>query len=419
MDETRLPLSGVRVLEMGRLIAAPFCAQILGDLGADVIKLERVGRGDDIRSYGPPFLLDEASRASASPFYLTFNRNKRSVAVDFSRPEGAELVRRLAAHSDVFIENYKVGSLEKYGLNEASIRSVCQEIVYLSVSGFGQSGPYAHRPATDILVQGMSGLMSMTGQVDGPPTKVGVSIADMVTGLYGAVAVISSMYNLAKTHSPGAWAGVSLLDSCMSIMGSPAISSYLTGVPQLRTGDGAGVNSPAGVFYCCDGELLIQAGNDADFVKLCRLLGLESLSSDLRFLTRASRVTHDYDLRKILSEAIRKWRRADLYAALVSGGIMCAPINTIEQALADPQVLASGTLVAACHPDDPGLELIGSPIRFSDGAPEVRRHPPRLGEHTADVLEELLGLGSREIAELADRGVVEVHGYRSHEEVSS
>ena len=263
MEKRAAPLAGVRVLELGRLIAAPYCGQILGDLGADVIKIERVGAGDDIRGYGPPFLLDDDTPGGASSAYLAYNRNKRSVAIDFSRPEGADLVRKLAAKSDVFIENYRVGALKKYGLDEASIRGLREKIIYLSVSGFGQYGPYAGRPATDVAVQGMSGLMSLTGAADGPPSKVGVPIADMVTGLYGTIAVLSSLYQVAKTGGIGNWAGVSLFDCTMSIMETPAVWSQLCDAPPARIGNEAHGSAPSGVFACRDGDVLLHAITDA------------------------------------------------------------------------------------------------------------------------------------------------------------
>jgi len=406
MTKSARPLEGIRVLEMGRLIAAPFCAQILGDLGADVIKLERTGPGDDVRTYGPPFLPDDDLPGAASSFYLSYNRNKRSVAVDFSQPEGAELIRSLASKCDVFIENFKVGGLKKYGLDEEGLRKVNPELIYLSVSGFGQHGPYAARPATDVAVQGMSGLMSITGEPDGPPSKVGVSVVDMVTGLYGVIAIISALYRKVAAKEGGSWAAVSLLDCGMSLMGSPAITQHLTGVTPMRAGNLAAGNAPSGLYPCRNGEVLIQAGKDADFAKLCRVLGLESLIEDPRFARKAQRVVNCDALNAILTEAMAKWDRNDFYNALIEGGIICAPVNDMQQALSDPQVLANGIEVPGGHPDDPSLKLITSPLRFDGEAPPILRHPPRLGEHTAEVLGELLDMAPAEIAALADKGVV-------------
>jgi crotonobetainyl-CoA:carnitine CoA-transferase CaiB-like acyl-CoA transferase len=400
------PLAGIRVLEMGRLVAAPFCAQILGDLGADVIKIERAGLGDDVRGYGPPFLNDQTP-GGASAYYLGCNRNKRSVAIDFSTPEGADLVRGLAATSHVFIENFKVGGLKKYGLDEEGLRRVRSDIIYLSVSGFGGAGPSAHRPATDVIIQGMSGLMSVTGELDGPPSKVGVPMADMVTGLYAAVGVISALYQNATSSKPGgAWVGASLLDSALATMTAAAAWSYMAERPYLRAGNEAPENMPSGVYACADGEILFQAGKDADFIKLCRALEIDAVAKDPRYAQRPQRMANRDDLRAILTEAIGKQKKHDLYEKLTDVGVICGPINTITEALEEPQVIASGVLKPALHPDDPNLKLISSPLRFHDGAPEIRRHPPRVGEHTASVLSEVLGIGDADLRALAQKGIV-------------
>jgi len=400
------PLAGVRVLEMGRLIAAPFCGQTLGDLGADVIKIERVGSGDDIRGYGPPFLGDREGPGSASAFYLNFNRNKRSIAIDFGTPEGVDLIRKLAAECDVFIENFKVGALVKYGLDEASLRKVREDIIYLSVSGFGQSGPYISRPATDVVAQGMSGLMSVTGEANGPPNRVGVPVVDMMTGLYGAVSVVSALYGRAKGARHGDWARVSLLDCGMAMMGSQAIVAALSGEAPLRMGNDGQGSAPSGLFSCRNGEVLVQAGKDPDFAKLCGILGMEHLLSDSRFAERARRVENYHVLQPMLIEAIGKWDRQEFYDALVGVGVICGPVTNIVEALADPQVMANGIEVSAGHPDDPDLKLIGSPIRYGDGVEPVHRYPPRMGEHGREILKELLGMDEAAIVDLAAAGAI-------------
>jgi crotonobetainyl-CoA:carnitine CoA-transferase CaiB-like acyl-CoA transferase len=408
MSKGNGPLAGVRVLEMGRLIAAPFCGQILGDLGADVIKVERVGGGDDIRGYGPPFLDVSENGGATSAFYLTFNRNKRSIAVDFSQPEGAALIRKLAAECDVFIENYKVGALKKYGLDEASLREVNESIIYLSLSGFGQSGPYASRPATDVVIQGMSGLMSVTGEADGPPNRVGVPIADMMTGLYCAVAINSALYERAVGKGKGAWARVSLLDCGMAMMAAPVVLNALSGEPPLRMGNDGQGSAPSGLFACRGGEVLLQAGKDPDFVKLCRILGLDHLAQDPRFAARANRVENYAELQPVLIETIAKWDRDAFYEALVEAGVICGPVNRVDQGLVDPQVIASGIEQPAGHPDSPDLKLIGSPIRFSEEVESIRRYPPRVGEHSEEVLREVLGLDAASIAGLAEKRVIQL-----------
>ncbi|SFF96243.1 Crotonobetainyl-CoA:carnitine CoA-transferase CaiB [Novosphingobium sp. CF614] len=408
MSKNGGPLEGVRVLELGRLIAAPFCGQILGDLGADVIKIERVGSGDDIRGYGPPFLGGKEGAGSASAFYLNFNRNKRSIAIDFGTPQGVELIRKLAAECDVFIENFKVGALVKYGLDEASLRKVREDIIYLSVSGFGQSGPYAGRPATDVVVQGMSGLMSVTGEADGPPNRVGVPVVDMMTGLYSAVSVVSALYGRAKGKRHGDWARVSLLDCGMAMMGSQAIIAQLSGEVPLRMGNDGQGSAPSGLFSCRDGEVLLQAGKDVDFAKLCGVLGMEHLLQDVRFAERARRVENYHILQPMLIEAIAKWDRQAFYDALVNVGVICGPVTNVAEALADPQVVANQVEVSAGHPDDPDLTLIGSPIRYGDKIDPVRRHPPRMGEHSAEILTELLGMDQAAIADLAASRAIQV-----------
>jgi len=408
MSKNGRPLEGIRVLELGRLIAAPFCGQILGDLGADVIKIERFGSGDDIRGYGPPFLGGYEGIGSASAFYLNFNRNKRSIAIDFGKPEGVELIRRLAAECDVFIENFKVGSLVKYGLDEASLRKVREDIIYLSVSGFGQSGPYASRPATDVVVQGMSGLMSVTGEADGPPNRVGVPVVDMTTGLYCAVSVVSALYGREKGTRNGDWSRVSLLDCGLALMGCQAVVAELSGETPLRMGNEGQGSAPSGLFSCRDGEVLLQAGKDADFAKLCKVLGMEHLLQDSRFAERPRRLENYDALQPMLVEEIGKWDRQEFYDALVEAGVICGPVNTVTEALADQQAVANGIEVPAGHPDDPDLTLIGSPIRFGEDIEPIRRYPPRLGEHGEEILTEILGMDSAEIADLAEKRAVQV-----------
>jgi crotonobetainyl-CoA:carnitine CoA-transferase CaiB-like acyl-CoA transferase len=409
MSKSEGPLAGVRVLEMGRLIAAPFCGQVLGDLGADVIKIERVGGGDDIRGYGPPFLGGKEGPGSASAFYLNFNRNKRSIQIDFGQPEGADLIRRLVAESDVFIENFKVGGLKKYGLDEASLRKVREDLVYLSVSGFGQTGPYITRPATDVIVQGMSGLMSVTGEADGAPNRVGVPVVDMMTGLYAAISVVSSLYGRAKGARNGDWSRVSLLDCGMAMMGSQAVILAMTGEPPLRMGNDGQGSAPSGLFACQNGEILIQAGKDPDYVKLCKVLGLDHLATDPRFAERARRVENYHLLQPTIIEAISKRERQEFYDALVNVGVICGPVTNIEEALADPQVVENRIEIPAGHPDDPDFKLIGSPIRYDDGIDPIRRYPPRMGEHGREVLREILGMDDAEIATLAATGAIEVN----------
>jgi len=396
------------VLEMGRLVAAPFCGQVLGDLGADVIKVERVGTGDDVRGYGPPFLGGKGGPGAASVFYLSFNRNKRSIAIDFSQPEGAELIRKLVAECDVFIENYKVGALKKYGLDEASLRKIREDLIYVSVSGFGQTGPYAARPATDVVVQGMSGLMSMTGEADGAPNRVGVPVIDMMTGLYSAIAVVTALYERAKGKRDGAWAKLALLDCGMNIVNSQVVWNALMGRPPMRAGNDAQGSSPSGLFACKGGDILIQAGKDPDFFKLCEVLGRQDLLQDEKFIARGARVENHDEIQAIVADEFAKWDRDTLYNKMVDVGIICGPVNRIDQALADPQVVNNRIEQPAGHPDDPDFKLIASPIRFGDDIEPIRRYPPRMSEHCEEVLKEVLGLDDAEIADLNGKQVIQI-----------
>jgi crotonobetainyl-CoA:carnitine CoA-transferase CaiB-like acyl-CoA transferase len=402
------PLAGVRVLEMGRLVAAPFCGQVLGDLGADVIKVERVGTGDDVRGYGPPFLGGKAGPGAASVFYLSFNRNKRSIAIDFGKPEGAELIRKLVAESDVFIENYKVGSLKKYGLDEESLRKIREDLIYVSVSGFGQTGPYAARPATDVVVQGMSGLMSMTGEADGAPNRVGVPVIDMMTGLYSVIAVVTALYERGKGKTDGAWAKLALLDCGMNIVNSQVVWNSLMGRPPKRAGNDAQGSSPSGLFACQGGEILIQAGKDPDFYKLCVVLGRQDLLQDERFVARGARVENHDAIQAVIAEEFAKWDRDELYNKMVDVGIICGPVNRIDQALADPQVVNNGIEQPAGYADHPDFKLIASPIRFGDDIEPIRRPPPGMSEHCAEVLKEVLGLDEAAIADLSGKQVIQI-----------
>jgi crotonobetainyl-CoA:carnitine CoA-transferase CaiB-like acyl-CoA transferase len=391
------PLAGVRVLEMGRLIAAPYCAQTLGDLGADVVKIEPAD-GDPTRRL-PGF---------AAGFFATYNRNKRSIAIDFSKPEGAELIRKLVAECDVFIENYKVGSLKKYGLDEASIRAVNPEIIYLSLSGFGQTGPYASRAATDVVIQGMTGLMSVTGEPDGDPNRVGVPVADMMTGLYCVVAILSSLYEKAKGKTGGSWPKVALLDCGMALMNAQVVWNALAGRAPMRAGNDAQGSTPSGLFSCRNGQILIQAGKDADFQKLCKVLGREDIAADPKFAIRANRVTHHGEIQGIVADEFAKWDRTELYDALVNQGIICGPVNMVNETLVDPQVVNNKIEQNAGHPDDPSLKLIGSPIRFGDDVDPIHRYPPRMGEHGEELLQELLGLDAGQIEELTGKQVIQL-----------
>lgn len=365
------PLAGVRVLELARILAGPWAGQTLADLGAEVIKVE-APEGDDTRRWGPPFV-DHAGDRSAAYFH-SCNRGKKSVIADFTMPEGRDRVMDLARGADVVIENFKLGGLAKYGLDYASLSAINPGLIYCSITGFGQTGPYAHRAGYDYIIQGMAGLMSVTGEAGGQPQKVGVAVTDIFTGLYAANAILAALH-LRRTTGRGQHIDMSLMDSAVAIMANQAMNYLATGVAPQRLGNAHPNLVPYQVFDCADGWIIIATGNDGQYRRLCVLLGLPDLADHPDYLTNAARIAHRDALTARLTAATRLWAKADLLAACEDQGVPAGPINDLAEVFADPQVVARGTRI-----EPGGVPGVRPPFRFSDADLALDRPAPRLGE---------------------------------------
>ena len=379
-------LAGLRVLDLSRILAGPWTTQLLADLGAEVIKVERPGEGDDTRGWGPPFTDDDSNGDVFSAYYLAANRGKRSVAIDFSTREGQETIRALARQSDVLVENFKVGGLKRLRLDEATLRALNPQLVYCSISGFGQSGPHKDKPGYDLLVQAMGGLMSLTGEPAGEPVKVGVAVADILTGLYAAVAILAALRER-DASGLGQHIDLSLLDVQIATLANQGMNYLVSGRRPQRHGNAHPNIVPYQAFAASDAHIVIAVGNDTQFARFAQVLGLPELAQDPRFIRNADRVRHRDVLLPILSCAITSWTRADLLDALERHLIPAAPINRLDEVFSDPQVAARGMLVGPL--DGAPTPLIGNPIRFSRTPVTYRRAPPALGADTRAVLDEL------------------------------
>ena len=407
----RLPLTGIRVLDLSRILAAPLAAQSLGDLGAEVIKVERPGRGDEARRWGPPFLKDREGRDTReSPMYLSANRNKRSVTIDLSRPDGQDLVRRLAAKSDVLIENYKVGDLRRYGLDYESLHRVNPRLVYCSVTGFGQSGPRSAQPGYDTVFQAMSGLMSVTGLPDGVPgggpMKTGPSLADFMAGQFATAGVLAALYERDTHSGEGAHIDIALLDSTIAAQ-SHYVATYLatSSVPPRRGTEGNG-GLPSQAFACADRSVIVICGSEEQYRSFCQVLGHPELADDPRFATNSDRLSHRAELAATFGALTAQWPSAELLAALKAAGIPSGPVNTYPEVFADPQVQHRALTITAEHAQAGPTRFFGHPIRFAGVADRPPMAPPVLGQHTDEVLREVLGLDDAAIAALRERAVV-------------
>ncbi|MDX0443782.1 CoA transferase [Sinorhizobium medicae] len=383
------PLKGIRVLELARILAGPWIGQTLADLGADVIKVESPA-GDDTRSWGPPFVQGEGEERLDAAYFHACNRGKRSVVLDFTTKEGQEAVRRLASQSDVLLENFKVGGLAKYGLDYESLRKVNPRLIYCSVTGFGQEGPYAHRAGYDYIVQGMSGIMDLTGEPDGEPQKIGVAFADIFTGLYGVIAVQAALAQRER-NGAGQHIDMALLDCMTGVLANQALNFLVSGKAPRRLGNAHPNIAPYQVFPTSDGHLIVAVGNDRQFVKFCELLGRPDLASDPRYRTNADRVQNRDSLTPELAAETAKFERDTLLARLEASGVPGGPINTVADVFADPQIIHRQMRVETPHTGaaagtSPGIR---TPIRFSDAALALERGVPRLGEHTEEVLAEI------------------------------
>ena len=403
-------LSHIRVLDLTRVLAGPWCAQTLADLGADVIKIERPGAGDDTRHWGPPYLkTPDGADTHEAAYYLCANRNKRSVTVDIATPEGQAIVRELARTSDVVLENYKVGQLKKYGLDYESLKALKPDLVYCSVTGFGQTGPLAERAGYDFIVQGMGGFMSVTGERDalpgGGPQKAGVAIADLMTGMYATVAVLAALVHRDRTGE-GQAIDMALLDVQVAMLAN-VTSNYLVGgkAPQ-RWGNAHQNIVPYQAFQTSDSWIIVAVGNDGQFRKFVEVGGRPELADDERFATNPERVRHRDVLVPIIAEMIKTRGKAQWIEALEAAGVPCGPINDLAEVFEDEQVRARGMRVEVPHPSGATAPLVRNPIRMSATAPEVRSAPPTLGEHTDTVLREVLGYDAATIAELRRKAVI-------------
>jgi crotonobetainyl-CoA:carnitine CoA-transferase CaiB-like acyl-CoA transferase len=412
-------LAGVRVLDLSRVLAGPWCTQILADLGADVIKVERPSRdghpgGDDTRGWGPPFLHDREGRETRdAAYYLGTNRNKRSVTIDLSTPEGQALVRRLAAQCDVLIENYKVGDMARYGLDGASLLALHPGLVYCSITGFGQTGPYRERAGYDYAAQGMGGLMSVTGPSreeiaddapGGGPQKVGVAVADLFTGLYATVAILAALRHRDRTGQ-GQAIDMALLDTQVAMLANLGAGYLMTGVAPQRAGNAHQNIVPYQVFKVADGHLILAVGNDAQFARFCEVAGRPELARDPRFARNADRVRHRATLVPILEAELKRRSRRQWLEALEAAKVPCGPINDLADVFSDPQVRARAMAVDLAHPLAARVRLVASPIKMSATPVQYRRAPPLLGADTEDVLTEL-GVSSHEMAALRRAGAI-------------
>lgn len=397
-------LSHVRVLDLSRVLAGPWAGQTLADLGADVIKVERPGTGDDTRAWGPPFLKDaQGELTSEAAYYLSANRNKRSVTIDFTRPEGQQLLRDLVVHSDVLLENFKVGGLAAYGLDYESLKALNPRLVYCSITGFGQTGPYAPRAGYDFMIQGLGGLMGLTGRADGEPgdgpVKVGVALTDILTGLYATVAVLAALAHR-DVQGSGQHIDMALLDVQVACLANQAMNYLTTGVAPRRLGNAHPNIVPYQDFPTADGDFILTVGNDNQFRRFALAADQGQWADDTRFASNAARVANRAALIPLIRQVTVFKTTAQWLMALEAVGVPCGPINDMAQVFADPQVLARGLAMTMPHGLAGSVPQVASPLRLSKTPVEYRRAPPLLGEHTEEVLQQVLGMLPERIRQL-------------------
>ncbi|WP_195759041.1 CaiB/BaiF CoA transferase family protein [Pseudomonas syringae] len=403
-------LSHIRVLDLSRVLAGPWAGQILADLGAEVIKVERPGNGDDTRAWGPPFLKDaDGENTSEAAYYLSANRNKQSVTIDFTRPEGQKLVRELAGKSDIVIENFKVGGLAAYGLDYESLKAINPQLIYCSITGFGQTGPYARRAGYDFMIQGLGGLMSLTGRPEGDegagPVKVGVALTDILTGLYSTTAILAALAHRDQGGS-GQHIDMALLDVQVACLANQAMNYLTTGTAPQRLGNAHPNIVPYQDFPTADGDFILTVGNDSQFRKFAEVAGQPHWADDPRFLTNKLRVANRAQLIPLIRQATVFKTTAQWVSELEVAGVPCGPINNLAQVFADPQVQARGLAISLPHALGGSAPSVASPIRLSETPVEYRYAPPLLGEHTSEVLQAVLGLDPAEVCLLRQAGVL-------------
>ena len=401
------PLTGIKVFDLTRILAGPTCTQLLGDLGAEVYKIERPGQGDDTRKWGPPYLKNaDGSESDTAAYYLSSNRNKRSCTLDISQPEGQELARKMIAQCDILVENFKVGGLRKFGLDYDSVKAVRPDIIYCSVTGFGQTGPYAPRAGYDYLAQGAGGIMSLTGEPDGEPMKVGVGIADVMCGMYASSAILAALYHRTRTGE-GQYIDLALLDTQVAWLVNEGLNYLTSGQIPRRQGSEHPNIVPYKVLPASDGYFILAVGNDRQFQRFCAFAGAPELAEDLRFLTNRARVENREALYALLPDLTIKKSQEEWISGLEGLGVPAGPVNNLEQVFSDPHILKRGMKIAVPDPTTAKgeVDLIGNPIHFSSTKVEYRRPPPRVGQHTDEVLEELLGLDETERMALKEKGI--------------
>lgn len=404
------PLAGLRVLDLSRVLAGPWCTQILADLGAEVIKVERPGSGDDTRGWGPPFLRDgQGNETGDSAYFLSVNRGKKSVAIDLSRPEGQSAVKVLAAKCDVLVENYRVGQLVKYGLDFKSIEAMNPGLIYCSITGFGQDGPYASRPGYDFVAQAIGGLMSVTGERDdrpgGGPQKVGVAVADIMTGMYATVAILAALNERSRTGR-GRHIDANLLDTQVAMLAPLDLNYLVSGVVPCRAGNAHQNIVPYQLFDALDGKIVLAVGNDGQFVRFCEIAGSPALAADPRFATNESRVRNRAALLPILRSILQTRSRRDWQTVLDAAGIPVGAVNSIDEVFADPHVRHRKMLCDLPHPRSGRVPGIAHPVRYSDEQVMSDLPPPLLGQHTREVLESLAGCIPEDIERMESQGIV-------------
>lgn len=384
------PLSGVRVLDLSRVLAGPWATQMLADMGADVLKIEHPASGDDTRGWGPPFVTDGESTPQEAAYYFCANRSKRSLALDFSKPEGAQLLRRLVLRADILVENYKLGGLVKYGLDYSSLHAIHPKLVYCSITGFGQTGPHAQRPGYDYIIQAMSGLMSVTGEPHGPPMKVGVAVADLFAGLYGAFSILAALRHAERTGQ-GQHLDVALLDCQIAALANQTQNYLTSGIAPGRLGNAHPNLTPYGPYTAKDGRVIVAVGNDGQFRALCAAIGAPALSQDGRFLDNRARLAHRDALDAALNALMSAQTCGHWLETLNAAGVPCGPIQTLAQALEDPQIAARALLVETLREDGARARLVRHPVIFSETPARTPISPPRLGADGPAALEDWLG----------------------------
>ena len=399
------PLAHLKVLDLSRVLAGPWAGQILGDLGAEVIKVERPGTGDDTRGWGPPYLRDGEGRQShEAAYYLAANRNKRSIAIDLANEEGQKIIKEMTAGVDVVLENFKVGGLRTYGLDYESLKAVNPELVYCSITGFGQDGPYADRAGYDFIVQAMSGLMSITGAPDGPPTKVGTAVADLTTGMYAVIGILAALSHRDRTGE-GQYIDMALLDTQMSWLANQNMNYLVGGTSPGRSGNAHPNIVPYQDFETADGHIIVAVGNDRQFARFAHAIGAPELAHNRSFETNEGRVRHRDTLVPAIAARMKERSTAHWTDVLEAAGIPHGPIHTVGEAFADPQAIHRGMTVEMDHPLGVTLASVANPIRMSATPPDYRRPPPMLGQHTDELMAEL-GFDAKEVARLRKAGVI-------------